>query len=52
MRKEKKLEDDFFLKKGSHNLHKSVRKLEGKSKQNLMTAKNQKKHRSTETGKV
>ena len=42
----------FFKKKVSHNLHISVRKLEGKSKKNLMTAKNQKKHRSTETGKV
>ena len=42
----------IFFKKDSHNLLKSVRKLEGKPNKNLMIVKNQKKHRGTEKEKV
>ena len=44
----KKLKDDFN-RNDSYNLFKSVRKLEGRPKKNLMLVKNQKKDKSTKT---
>ena len=44
----KKLKDDFN-RNDSYNLFKSVRKLEGRPKKNLMLVKNQKKDKRTKT---
>ena len=44
----KKLKNDFN-RNDSHNLFKSVHKLEGRPKKNLMLVKNQKKDKSTKT---